>query len=66
MDVGVSLPEVQDQTAGEAELTSLVELILIASECSEDEGEVRDLVDSFYYGESLVPWNSREDRIANV
>ena len=66
MEVGVRLPEAHEQTTGEAELTSLVECILIASECSEDEGEVRDLVDSFYYGEPLVPWDSREDLIASV
>ncbi len=42
---------------------SFVELVLYASEYSEDEGEVRDLVDALFDCDELRLTDLREDRI---
>jgi hypothetical protein len=47
----------------ESESTSFVELILMASECSEDESEVRDLVDSLFQSERQTLRDMREEQI---
>ena len=55
--------ELAVEVEGESEITSLVELILMASESSEDEGEVRDRVDAIFDGEWHSPENDHEYRI---
>lgn len=63
IDLDSLCPTDQLWTTGETEPTSFIELILIASECSEDEGEVRDLVDVLFQSERLQLSDLREDRI---
>lgn len=46
-----------------SEPLSFVELVLVASECSEDEGEIRLLVDTLLASDQLSLKDLREDRI---
>ena len=46
-----------------SELLCFVELVLFASECSEDEGEIRLLVDTLFASDQLSLKDLREDQI---
>lgn len=48
------------------EPTSFIDLILMASESSEDEGEVRDLVDTLFQSERLQLRDLREEHIPSL
>lgn len=53
-------------TLEDTEPTSFIDLVLMASACSEDEGEVRDLVDRLLNSEGLKLRDLREDQIPSV
>lgn len=55
--------ELRHWEASDSESPSFVELVLMATECSEDEGEVRDLVDSLFQNERLQLRDLRDEQI---
>ncbi len=62
---GPTLQPAESTRAGTAsEPISFVELVLFASECSEDEGEVRDLVDALFEADRFPLKDLSEERIA--
>ncbi|MCH7867787.1 MAG: hypothetical protein IH881_08805 [Myxococcales bacterium] len=65
-ELDLLLPSNPAQELGEFEPTSFVELILMASEFSEDEGEVRDLVDSLFHNEQFELTDIREDQLSSL
>lgn len=65
-ELDLLLPSHPAQELGEFEPISFVELILMVSEFSEDEGEVRDLVDSLFHNEQFELTDIREDQLSSL
>ena len=65
-ELDVLQPADQHSIPTEAESTSFIELVLMASECSEDEGEVRVLLNTLLQGEGMQLRDLRKDQIPSA